>query len=1703
MLQALTSIFFVSLCATTSAQEIVPFGSSWEYLHPLDGVDPALADPDFGTTWHTPATYDGLAFHAPARAPLGYGTIEHGPIATNIGTPLSGRRYTAYFRASFVTTEAYPNLQLDILADDGGVLYIDGIEVARINLSGPDQFLLGTDQIGNEFDVFRFFLSQGLAAGEHVVAFSLHNASPTSSDLGFDLRLLVAPSNPTEDLTWSIDGGEVTITGAATNVFGTLEIPSMIEGLPVTAVGDDAFEGGLWSGVTIPDGVVVVGDSAFRNCTNLASVTIPEGLTSIGNRAFEGCTSLASLTIPDGVTSIGSSAFEGCTSLTSLTIPDGVTSIGSSAFERCTSLTSLTIPEGLTSIGNGAFVFCSSLASITIPEGPTSIGSHAFYFCSNLIRATIPESVTSIKESTFTGCSSLTELTFKGPAPSVDTSAFSNIPSGAVAFVQEDHAPSFGGAGSSWNGFLVLYADYLGWETADGELTITRADDDRSGLLTIPAVIGGLPVTKIGAQALAGSLWSAVAIPSGVTSIGAGAFLDCQALAGVTIPAGVTSIGSGAFQGCSSLESITIPGSATSIGDAAFSGCASLAEIIFDGSAPQVGPGAFSNVAAGAVARIHPEHAAAFGGLGSTWNGLLVAPIPDYQDFLTWWTQDGSVTITGAADGQSGTLVIPSTIGGLPVTAIGSRALRATDWTSVTIRPGVASIGNSTFSGCTSLASITIPEGVTSIGTGAFSGCTSLASIRIPEGVRSIGASAFSGCTSLASVTLPEGITSIGESAFYDCTSLASQAIPEGTTSIGKSAFEGCTSLASLTIPGGVASVEEYTFSGCTSLASVTLPEGITSIGKSAFEGCTSLASITLPENLNKVEVRAFNGTAIPLVYQGSLGYVFSPIGSFLVDAETAAGVVVVPRVVNGLPVLSANAFAGNELVTNVVIPEGVTTIGSDAFGGCSFLVSVAIPSTVALIVSDAFDGCPRLAEISFMGAAPSASVTTFWHVAPDATALVHEAHVDTFGGVGSIWNKLPVVLAPEYQEYLTWAIDGEEVTITKTAEDRSGPLTIPGVIGGLPVTKIGAQALAGSLWSTVTIPSGVTSIGAGAFLDCQALVGVTIHASATSIENGAFQGCFSLENVTILGSVTSIGSGAFQGCSSLGNVTIPGSVTAIGNSAFSGCATLAEIVFDGPAPQVGSGTFSNVAAGAVARVRAEHAASFGGLGSTWNGLLVAPIPDYQDFLTWTTEAGRITITGAADGRTGTLVIPPAIGGLPVTAIGNSALSATDWTSVAIRSGVTSIGSKAFSHCTNLANVTIPDTVTSIGSSAFHGCTSLASVTIPEGVTSIGSGAFFGCTSLASVTIPESVASIESIAFFGCTSLASITIPEGVTSIGISAFSGCTGLTSITIPESVTSIGFRVFYGCTGLASITIPESVTSIGFGAFSGCTSLASITIPEGVTSIGSDAFSGCISLASITIPEGVTAIGSDAFSGCTGLASVTIPDAVTSIESGAFFGCTSLASITIPENVLSIWHDAFLGCTRLAEVVFEGVAPSVGWNTFAGIAADARAVTTVEHAASFGGVGATWNGLLVVGATLPGFDATITANGLVGDDALPEAAPFSDGLSNLAKYAFNMDLAGPDHRTLSPGGVSGLPLVTIDGSGAQAAWRIEFVRRKVDGLEYAVTGTRDLLTFEEMSGTSTVTDIDQEWERVVFVADVTGNDGRAFARVEVTLP
>jgi len=273
----------------------------------------------------------------------------------------------------------------------------------------------------------------------------------------------VLPAPPAEaqaQYNCATNNGAITITKCSDSR-GAVTIPSTINGLPVTSIGDSAFAYcATLTNVTIPNSISNIGNSAFAGCPGLTSVTIPNSVTNIGDYVFESCPSLAAIavdalnlfyssvdgvlfnksqtrlvqcpggkagsyTIPDSVIHLEPYAFSGCSSLTSVTIGNRVTHIGAWAFKSCTVLTNVTIPDSVTGIGEGAFWSCAGLASVTIPSSVISIGSCACSFCSGL-----------------------TSVYFKGNAPDIGLDVFNGDNNTVVVY----YLPGTTGWGSTFAG---------------------------------------------------------------------------------------------------------------------------------------------------------------------------------------------------------------------------------------------------------------------------------------------------------------------------------------------------------------------------------------------------------------------------------------------------------------------------------------------------------------------------------------------------------------------------------------------------------------------------------------------------------------------------------------------------------------------------------------------------------------------------------------------------------------------------------------------------------------------------------------------------------------------------------------------------------------------------------------------------------------------------------------------------------------------------------------------------------------------------------------------------------------------------------------------------------------------------------------------------------------------------------------------------
>ena len=223
--------------------------------------------------------------------------------------------------------------------------------------------------------------------------------------------------------TFTTNNGAITITGYIGSG-GAVTIPTNINGLPVTRIGQNAFARSGLTGVTIPSSVTTIGDLAFNNCAYLTSVTIPDSVTSIGDYAFQECFSLNSITIPDGVTNLGYATFYNCRSLASVTIGNRVTTIIGFA------------PTQVNQLEEGVFQYCSSLTTVTIGNSVTNVGYEAFEGCTNLTSLYFDGNTPTVGSAVFAGDTNATVYYFFG------TSGWSNRFDGLPAVMLNAPVPA-------------------------------------------------------------------------------------------------------------------------------------------------------------------------------------------------------------------------------------------------------------------------------------------------------------------------------------------------------------------------------------------------------------------------------------------------------------------------------------------------------------------------------------------------------------------------------------------------------------------------------------------------------------------------------------------------------------------------------------------------------------------------------------------------------------------------------------------------------------------------------------------------------------------------------------------------------------------------------------------------------------------------------------------------------------------------------------------------------------------------------------------------------------------------------------------------------------------------------------------------------------------------------------------------------------
>ena len=535
----------------------------------------------------------------------------------------------------------------------------------------------------------------------------------------------------------------------------------------------------------------------------------------------------------------------------------------------------------------------------------------------------------------------------------------------------------------------------------------------------------------------------------------------------------------------------------------------------------------------------------------------------------------------------------------------------------------------------------------------------------------------------------------------------------------------------------------------------------------------------------------------------------------------------------------SAPWYDYREMITTVIIEEGVTNIVRYAFQDCGSMKSITLPESLTSIGFYSFANCSSLESIVIPDGVTSIDSSVF----SDCTAL---SSVTIGTGVASMGasvfyncSSLTGIWVDGHNPY--YSSDDSGVLFNK---DKTELIAAPGAISG-----------------TYEIPDSVITIGDEAFQCCSVLESVEIPDSVTAIGEYAFYKCGSLSSVTIGNGLTSIGNDAFAKCDSLTSIIIPDSVTSVGEYAFYYCSNLTEIYFEGDAPSFGYGVFYDVYATAY----------YPTYNHTWTENVML---DYGGSITWLAvdlcdhiwveatcstprtcslcgatdgealghsyDNGACTRCGRAEPVTGTLtgycgddviwMLTPN-GLLTIYGTGDMwrfSYGSPPWpcdqvNAVIIESGVTNISDYAFYNAIEMTSIQIADTVTSIGKYAFFGCNALETIVLPDSITEIGESAISWCDNLKNIVLSKGLTHIGYYAFSANASLKAIEIPDGVICICDNAFAGCDALQSIVIPDSVTEIGWYAFASCDSLTGIYFEGDAPNIGTDAFGSVTATA----------------------------------------------------------------------------------------------------------------------------------------------------------------------------------------------------------------------------------------------------------------------------------------
>ncbi len=1174
---------------------------------------------------------------------------------------------------------------------------------------------------------------------------------------------------------------------SCSNFNGTLTLSENLE-----TIGQYAFSGcsKLTGNLVIPNNVTNIGNRAFQSCSNFnGTLTLSENLETIGQYAFSGCSKLTgNLVIPNNVTSIGDYAFQSCSSFNgTLTLSENLVTIGQYAFSGCSKLIgNLTIPNSVTSIGDYVFQSCSGFnGTLIIPESIEVIPQRAFYGCSGIDNLILSDGVKSLGNYSFANCTSLKSVINKSITPPSATSNTFNSSGVTNIFVPEESVDTYS-ATSPWSNYTVnAILDVEEYEmeiTEDGNILYSLIFNLMEDGLNLEVKIGQVPTTNVG-----------LTIPETIDINDSGYVLN------------VVSIADNAFidnaqdvTGCELFNSVNIPSTIKHIGDNAFAGCYGVEEIISLATvAPTTGENVFEGIVdANLYVRSYNEYNKV------PWNTHTIMPYIKNYEYLA----DRYSLIFNMLDDNSGLEV-----------KVGNKPTYNTQ--------------------------LNIPESI------------SFDEFGISYNVVKIANRAFSECSKFTSdLVIPNTVVSIADSAFYNCTGFnGTLTLSENLETIGQYAFAGSdyyymmNFVGDLVIPNSVISIGDYAFNYCSGFnGTLTLSENLKTIGNYAFCGNNAYGGYSFMNYTGDLVIP----NSVISIGDGAFGYCYYYNGGTLTLSEN-------------LKTIGEEAFSGcSKFTGNLTIPNSVKSIGDEAFYYCTgFNGTLTLSENLETIGQYAFSYCQNFTKmISYAVTPPAAYSNSFNNAFSSGKILfVPEESIDTYSAV-SPWSSFTIYDIPNTENYTMEIKDGENVLyslIFNLKEDESGmevkigmvpetniELTIPETIEFNPyyiydVVSIADNAFKDEtqdgtgceLFTTISIPSTIETIGDNAFAGC---IGVTDIVSFAETAPVTGDNCFGGMNGVNLyvSSIDEYDKAPWNAFNLMQNIIDYEYIA-------DGYTLLFNLLddFSGLEVEIGEAPTSSV------ELTIPESIYFEDLDITYD---VVSIADYGFY-----ECQYFT---------GNLVIPNTI-----TRVGHAAFyDCNNFNgTLTLSDNLELIGEYAFAGYDNDMSFTgeliIPNTVTSIGQTAFQRCSGFTGdLVIPEGVTSIGRYTFTNCSGFnGTLTLPESLTEIGQYAFNNCGFTSDLVIPDNVTTIDNYAFYQCYGFNgTLKLSKKLTSIGNYAFganrnysnsMNFTG--SLVIPSNVKNIGEGAFYYCSKLnGDLVLPADLETIGGYAFSYLSSLKNV---------------------------------------------------------------------------------------------------------------------------------------------------------------------------------------------------------------------------------------------------------------